>query len=142
MPRVRPRLLIFPSTGISLCHVIVRPPSPRKAGLNVPMSRMPPPAPPRMAAIVGRARWVTSREFSVVNSSSNPVGSVAPAPTPREYSSESFEFQLLSCQSDHSLGSFASGFRGIGRPLLLHAGDGSGLGHELRDDVAELGRIP
>ena len=43
----------------------------------------PPPVPPSTTGIVGSAGCVMPSEFSVVNSSSNPVGSDAPAPTPR-----------------------------------------------------------
>ena len=40
------------------------------------------PALPHNVVKVGRTRCVTPSEFSVVNSSSKPVGSSAPAPTP------------------------------------------------------------
>ena len=51
-------------------------------GLKVPILAITPPPPkPRTTGMVGRARWVTSWLFSVVNSSSD-SGSSAPAPTP------------------------------------------------------------
>ena len=49
-------------------------------GLKSPKST--PPPPPRTTTCVGNACWAVAEVFSVVNSSSNPVGSVCPAPTP------------------------------------------------------------
>src|SRR5262249_45480081 len=58
-------------------------------------------------------------EFSVVNSSSKPVGSVAPAPTPSAYSRLSFEDHRAS-RASVSVPT-ASGFNGIAMLLLgLH----------------------
>ena len=59
------------------------------AGSKSPMEALAPPPCPTMVVKVGRTRWEIPTEFSVVRSSSNPVGSSAPAPTPSAYSSAS-----------------------------------------------------
>ena len=50
--------------------------------LNGPTAAMAPPPMPTITENVGSTRCWTSFEFSVVNSSSAPVGSMLPAPTP------------------------------------------------------------
>ena len=70
-----------PDGGISRCSSICSSPWTSIAGLNVPKLGVRAPMPP-MTANVGSTRCGTSFEFSVVNSSSKPVGSMLPAPTP------------------------------------------------------------
>ena len=76
---MRAVVLTVPSTGISPWSSIACSPWTSIAGLNVPGF---PTAMPMITANVGSTRCCTSFEFSVVNSSSNPVGSMLPAPTP------------------------------------------------------------
>ena len=83
---------IVPSTGISLWSVIAWAPWTRRLQSISPTEPMAPPPIPTITAKVGSTRWVMPWLFSVVNSSSNPVGSMAPAPTPRAYRRQSLEF--------------------------------------------------
>jgi len=53
------------------------------AGLKLPICPNAPVPPGTTTGNVGNTRWVTSWLFSVVNSSSKPVGSATPAPMPR-----------------------------------------------------------
>ncbi len=72
-----------PSAGISPWSRIDCSPCTSMAGSYSPIDCRAPPPWPTMVVNVGRTRWVIPTEFSVVRSSSNPVGSSAPAPTPR-----------------------------------------------------------
>ena len=70
---------------------------------------------PSTTHMVGSAFWVTSWLFSVVNSNSEPTGSSMPAPTPRAYSRQSLESQLLSAGEPSAPN--ASGLMGMARLL-------------------------
>ena len=72
-----------PLVGTSPCSAMDCSPWTSMAGSKSPMESRPPPPCPMMVVKVGSTRCVTPSEFSVVRSSSNPVGSRAPAPTPR-----------------------------------------------------------
>ena len=82
MPTISETTSISPSGGTSRARVTDSSPWTSMTGLKVPILAITPPPPkPRTTGMVGRARWVTSWLFSVVNSSSD-SGSSAPAPTP------------------------------------------------------------
>ena len=83
MPATFVTIDTVPSVGISPCKRIACSPWTSMAGSKSPIDSLAPPPWPTMVVKVGRTRWVTPTEFSVVRSSSNPVGSSAPAPTPR-----------------------------------------------------------
>src|SRR3974390_3096026 len=102
-----------------------------------------PPPMPSTTGIVGSTRCGTFCEFSVVNSSSNPVASVWPAPTPSAYSSASFDVHVFLPGSETA--PTASRFIGIARPSSgsrKHGRRLGGLRHEVGDDLRELRRLP
>ena len=72
----------LPSVGTSPCSAMDCSPWTSMAGSKSPIEERPP-AWPMMVVKVGSTRCVTPAEFSVVRSNSKPVGSSAPAPTPR-----------------------------------------------------------
>ena len=108
MPVISATVLTVPSTGNSRCSVMRCSPCTSIAGLNDPMLPNTPLTSAIVTTWVGRARWVTFMEFSVVNARSS-----TPAPTPRAYNSESLERQEVVDGSDVT--PTASGLIGIGR---------------------------
>ena len=85
MPVIVVTRLTLPSTGMGACNERDCSPWTSVAGSNSPICETHPSLRGSTTGKVGRTCCACPALFSVVNSSSKPVGSSAPAPTPRAY---------------------------------------------------------